>query len=405
MKYIFITTFAFAYFYAKSQIPGCTDPQANNYNALATVNDGSCAYGNTSLSPAVIHNFPAELPETSGMLWYNGTIWSHNDSGGEPVIYAVDSATGALQRTVTLQNATAVDWEDITQGNGFVFVGDIGNNAGNRTDLTVWKVSWDSIAAAVNDSVFAYPIRYVYGDQIGQVGTNSSHNFDCEALAFWNDSLHLFTKHISNGYTKHYVLPADTGNYIIYPVDSLLVNGQITAADFSADSVLVLIGYEPPLYGPFAWMCWDFQGNALFSGNKRRFNLGSVFSMGQQEGFTFTGLRKGLISSEEVSQLSIAARYYAVDFSGFFSQLLGWETPEKEAQPWVDSVLGNWILHIPQEDGTRVQILNLQGKTVYRKSVKNTQTLTIPHGEWPAGIYVLSLTTGSENWILKIQKP
>lgn len=37
----------------KAQILGCTDSQANNYNANATINDGSCLYNATTVAPTL----------------------------------------------------------------------------------------------------------------------------------------------------------------------------------------------------------------------------------------------------------------------------------------------------------------------------------------------------------------
>ncbi|MBK9638110.1 MAG: hypothetical protein IPO63_09940 [Bacteroidetes bacterium] len=36
-------------FNTQAQVSGCTDPQANNYNNAATINNGSCTYNATSL--------------------------------------------------------------------------------------------------------------------------------------------------------------------------------------------------------------------------------------------------------------------------------------------------------------------------------------------------------------------
>ncbi|MEY4331000.1 MAG: hypothetical protein RL609_1748, partial [Bacteroidota bacterium] len=34
-----------------AQIYGCTDPQANNYDPDASINDGTCLYSNTTSGP------------------------------------------------------------------------------------------------------------------------------------------------------------------------------------------------------------------------------------------------------------------------------------------------------------------------------------------------------------------
>jgi hypothetical protein len=62
----------------KAQL-GCTDPLANNYNPAATQNDGSCTYQNANISPIRSNTLPALLDETSGLIFWNDKIWTHND--------------------------------------------------------------------------------------------------------------------------------------------------------------------------------------------------------------------------------------------------------------------------------------------------------------------------------------
>jgi hypothetical protein len=71
--------------------------------------------------------------------FYNNNIITHNDSGGQANLYEINASTGAVLRTVAITNATNVDWEDIAQDALYIYIGDIGNNFGNRTDLKYIK--------------------------------------------------------------------------------------------------------------------------------------------------------------------------------------------------------------------------------------------------------------------------
>src|SRR5689334_10909399 len=95
-KYIVLTIFIGACYYSHAQVKGCTDRAANNYNNTATVNDGSCTYTDISIKPTFNTNLDATLSETSGLIWWNNQVWTHNDSGGEPALYATDPATGKI---------------------------------------------------------------------------------------------------------------------------------------------------------------------------------------------------------------------------------------------------------------------------------------------------------------------
>jgi hypothetical protein len=46
------------------------------------------------------------LDETSGLIFYNNKIITHNDSGDAPNLYELDENTGAITRTVTLNKST-----------------------------------------------------------------------------------------------------------------------------------------------------------------------------------------------------------------------------------------------------------------------------------------------------------
>lgn len=215
---------------------------------------------------------PAELAETSGITVSNANlIWSHNDSGGEPVLYSVDTL-GTIGRTLTVTNATNVDWEDLTQdAQGNVYIGDFGNNANSRKNLCIYTIpNPDSF---VENSVTAGIIRFTYADQTAFPPADAQKNFDAEAFVALNDSLFLFSKNQTNpfsGYTRLYKLPAIPGTYTLMPVDSFLVDpapvkGQITSAAISPDGkTLALLTYGQLL------LFRNFTGSHFFKGTVTR---------------------------------------------------------------------------------------------------------------------------------------
>lgn len=372
--------------------PGCTDPQAQNYNAAATLNDGSCIYASTDISIPPVNPLDLQLSESSGLAFFNGRLWSHNDSGNWPLFYALDTLSGQVVQTFYVRNEIQTDWEDICSGNGYLYIGDFGNNAGNRTDLRILRIDMDSIGNALQDTVSAENIHFIYEDQTDFSGSNASHNFDCEAMFFRDDSLHLFSKNGSNGYTKHYVLPAVPGTHIARLCDSLYVQGQVTSADISGDSLIVLIGYQPPLYEPFAVLLWDYAGNALFSGNKRRLTLGSVLAMGQQEGVCFLGARDGFISAEAVGQLNLPARFFRFDFRRFFEQPLALEETENRGLQVYPNPFGDALqLQTDAETCIRnLELTDINGKVHRRIIPQQNEPMQLNGlGELPPGMYIL----------------
>jgi len=90
---------------------------------------------------------PSGITESSGVAVsrrHAGVLWTHNDSGDGPFIYAVDS-TGARLATFRVTGARAIDWEDIAFGpcpgiwaGSCLYVGDIGDNAERRGSVALY---------------------------------------------------------------------------------------------------------------------------------------------------------------------------------------------------------------------------------------------------------------------------
>lgn len=90
------------------------------------------------LSPLLKSELPEEVKETSGLFFHNGRLWTHNDSGGKPILYALDTTTFEVVQRITLDKVKNKDWEDVCTDGENVFVGDFGNNKGNRKDLRIY---------------------------------------------------------------------------------------------------------------------------------------------------------------------------------------------------------------------------------------------------------------------------
>lgn len=110
----------------------------------------------------------------------------------EKIIYEIDS-TCKLLRQVFIKNANSIDWEDITQDpSGNMYIGDFGNNNINRKDLTIYKIPNPSLI--VEDTIIAESIHFTYLNQFDFPPANDQKNFDMEAMIWYRDSLHLFSK-------------------------------------------------------------------------------------------------------------------------------------------------------------------------------------------------------------------
>lgn len=204
-------------------------------------------------------NLPAELSETSGLLRIGpNRFLTHNDSGSEPLIYMFDSS-GTILRRIRITNATNTDWEDMALDNlGNVYIGDFGNNANDRKDLKIYKISNPNNLS--KDSTTAAITTFVYSDQNAFPPAAARQNFDMEAMVWYRDSLYLFSKDRSNpytGYIKQYKLSSKTGFFIAQLTDSFrtCTDGYLTCSATAASvagNKLFLSGYDK---------CWLFDAS------------------------------------------------------------------------------------------------------------------------------------------------
>ncbi|MFK7785967.1 MAG: T9SS type A sorting domain-containing protein [Crocinitomicaceae bacterium] len=184
------------------------------------------------------------LIETSGLIFLNDRLITHNDSGGEHALYEIDTTSGSISRTVIIDNVTNIDWEDVCYDDTHIYIADFGNNSGSRTNLRVYRVSISDYLNTPNDTISADTILFDYSDQTDFTPTSLSTNYDAEALISWNDSLYIFTKNWGNQWTNVYALPKNPGNYSLPRIDSIDVQGFITGASFNVDSnSIILSGY------------------------------------------------------------------------------------------------------------------------------------------------------------------
>ncbi|MES2649448.1 MAG: hypothetical protein V4717_21400 [Bacteroidota bacterium] len=312
MRYLSLLLLLLVLSNLQAQTAGCTDPQANNYNAAATINNGSCLYTVKAYNPiekAVLSN---TLSEISGIVFFNGKILALNDGGGGNKLYLLDTTAGTILQTITVEGAENFDWEDIAQDSEYVYVGDVGNNAnGNRTDLCVYKIL--KAAFAFNGD-FIIPagsvqkIRFSYEDQIDFSATGSNNTrFDCEAITIARGQLHLFTKNWTGNYSVHYVLPLEAGTYKATRLDSFNTKGYlVTGADAGGYDEIIFTAYNR-LAQCVLFLVYGFDSTNMFfkTGNKRQFQLPGLFSSGQVEAICFVNSIHGFIANEKFTQGTI----------------------------------------------------------------------------------------------------
>jgi len=232
-----------------------------------------------------IARLDSRIPESSGLARASDTtFWTHGDSGAPNSLYLFN-LKGELLQTVPLPLPNQ-DWEDIAEdGQGNLYIGDVGNNLNNRRNLQVYKVSSETHTAADT-------IRFRYADQAAFPPSPRQRHYDLEGFFYHRDSLSLFTKSraLRKTVTRRYTLPATGGTYTLAPQEELRVKSPVTAAAMApAQDQFALLGYGRLYLFAMA------DGLVNFSGKRSCLPIGKT---GQAEALLYLSPTQLLITNE-----------------------------------------------------------------------------------------------------------
>ena len=153
---------------------------------------------------------PAQL-EISGIvasLAHDGVFYVHNDSGDVARFFAIDVAGKALA-TFNVSGAAAIDWEDIARApcpaGTCLFLGDIGDNSGNRSEYAVYSVAEPT--TIVNATLPAEKLPFTYPD--------GSHNAETLLADPATGGLFVVTKTLSTSSVYAFPLPLTPGKSVV----------------------------------------------------------------------------------------------------------------------------------------------------------------------------------------------
>lgn len=246
-----------------------------------------------------------DLEEISGVQYYAERFFGMNDSGGKPEIYSFSIDNPNAVRTIKVSNATNIDWEDIAMSDKSIFVGDFGNNIGNRKDQKIYAINKKNINPDLENQTveakaieFFFPEQKVYGYQPYQ------HDFDVESMVYFNNEIHLFTKEWKSQKTHHYTLDLVKGTQPAWLVEEFDLGFLATGADVikldDEKSRLAIVGYNKK--GEVFLMLTDFYNKSKewFNNEKLIRKIGDSDELGQVEGITFINPKEFYISAEAV---------------------------------------------------------------------------------------------------------
>ena len=215
-----------------------------------------------------LQNLPSFLSESSALCETAEGIWSINDSDNPPALYLLKRKAYELWRDSgrVLQDAhfirfdisvTNNDWEALETDGTYLYLGDFGNNRGNRRNLRIVKIPIQSLlhahslnTRATNDSLVVNctaflweEIRFSYADQTN-FDVRRLHNFDCEAMVVEEQQILLLSKNWKNLRCDIYALPKDSGVYVAARIGKFNPGFLVTDATRRGDAWYVC-GYGP----------------------------------------------------------------------------------------------------------------------------------------------------------------
>ncbi len=331
---------------------------------------------------------PEEVKETSGLLFFNGKIITHNDSGNAASLYELDSVNGNILRTIAINNVTNTDWEDITQDENYIYIADIGNNNGNRTNLKILKILKSDYLNS--DVINAEIIAFSYEDQTNFSSRPNANNFDAEALISFDDSLLIFTKNWVNYNTNVYKIPKTTGTYNAKKVSSTNIEGLVTGASFTNNNIM-LCGYNTNgipflIYIPYNEISGDDVFNDGFSKHDLINGL-ELFS--QVEAITTFDNGKFYVSREKVNRFGINLPQKLYQFKDDRTKTLNTINEKIIEFKITPNPVSEFISIQTNTQIKYLEIFNMLGKKVFFTDKQNSK---INISSYSKGIYIIKVT-------------
>ncbi|HAY3551679.1 hypothetical protein [Elizabethkingia meningoseptica] len=238
------------------------------------------------------------LKESSGLTLIQGKLLSFNDSGNSADIYEVNPVNGSILKTYAT-NAVNTDWEAITNDGSNLYVGDFGNNLGNRKDLVIYKMPFNADAQKLD---YTAKLNFFYPEQQDFSAQNRNNDFDAEAMIYLNGKIHLFTKEWKSKSVSHYTIdPATEELQPAVKTESYKAGFVITDATYFQGK-LYMVGYTKKAE-IYLLSCEETSPGVFFEGKIKKYFLGMVTRFGQIEGITST--EEGLYISGEQFRFKI----------------------------------------------------------------------------------------------------
>ena len=232
------------------------------------------------------------ITESSGIApsrLYKGVYYTFNDSGDTARFFKFNT-NGTILGVFNVPNAKNIDWEDMASatlnGKSYLFFGDIGDNAGRRKSIFVYRVPEPTSTTAFADQT--YELRYPDG----------SHNAETLLIHPKTGDITIVTKAALHPAGIYFLpRPRANGSYTLKKLSDIEVNGfmreakLITGGAWSPDGKHVVLR---TYLGAYEFSSSD----ALHWFEKKPVNVRTNLEM-QGEGITYSADGSALLTTTE----------------------------------------------------------------------------------------------------------
>ncbi len=189
-----------------------------------------------------------EINESSGIVasrCQKNVLWTHNDSGDDAFIFAINEK-GKQLGTWKITDAKNYDWEDIAtikdeKGNCFLYLGDIGNNKLNRSEMTIYRVKEPKTSDSIKDSSKKNPNKTESAEAIKFKYTEGNQDAETLLVNPKTNEIYVLTKVLVGASEVFKIGKNGKADKIAEFSVPALPNGFLTGGEISPDGTKIVI--------------------------------------------------------------------------------------------------------------------------------------------------------------------
>lgn len=213
-------------------------------------------------TPVMVGRIEApDVTESSGLSASEcqDVLWTHNDAGNEPLIFAMD-LTGKHLGAWKVEGTKNSDWESIAThrdsgGACFLMIGDLGDNEKVRKTLEIYRIPEPKVSANTASSTAADPMTTGMAEVMKYSYSDGSHNAETLLVHPKTGDIYIVTKEKS-GPASVYKIGQQFGSPEILRAERVArisvpsrPEGLLTGGSFSPDGTRLMLcdkkgGYE-----------------------------------------------------------------------------------------------------------------------------------------------------------------